>query len=153
LIPAGLLITVPVAEPLTLTTRPKLGDVFNAKTAVTVVLAVRATAQEPVPLQPPPLQPANRESPAGVAVSVTEVPLANAAEHVVPQLMPLGLLVTEPEPVLALTTASVNCCEIVNVTAFDVPPPGAGLSTMTCAFPATATSDAEITVCNCVLFT
>jgi hypothetical protein len=54
-----------------------------------------------VPLQPPPLQPTNTESAAGVAVKVT-LPL-KLAEQVVPQSIPAGLLVTVPlpEPLLA----------------------------------------------------
>jgi hypothetical protein len=35
---------------------------------------------------------------AAEAVRVTEVPDAYEAEHVAPQLMPAGLLVTVPEP-------------------------------------------------------
>jgi hypothetical protein len=47
-----------------------------AKLAVTVVAADTVTVQEPVPEQPPPLQPLKVEPPAGLAVSVTAVPLA-----------------------------------------------------------------------------
>ena len=36
---------------------------------------------------------------AGLAVKVTLVPTVNACEHFFLQLMPLGLLVTDPEPV------------------------------------------------------
>ena len=43
---------------------------------VTVVAAVTVTVQGPVPLQPPPLQPPKMDPAAGVAVSVTAVPLA-----------------------------------------------------------------------------
>ena len=45
------------------------------KVAVTEVAAVMVTAQVPVPLQPPPDQPANAEPTAGAAVNVTTVPL------------------------------------------------------------------------------
>ena len=45
------------------------------KVAVTVVAADIVTVQEPVPEQPPPLQPLKVEPAAGVAVSVTAVPL------------------------------------------------------------------------------
>jgi hypothetical protein len=52
-----------------------------------------------VPEQPPPDQPPNVEPVLGVAVSVTAVPLAKFAEHVVPQVMPVGELLTDPVPV------------------------------------------------------
>ena len=45
------------------------------KIALTVVAADRVTVQEPGPEQPPPLQPLKVEPVAGVAVSVTGVPL------------------------------------------------------------------------------
>jgi len=60
----------------------------------------------PVPVQSP-LQPANVEPVEGVAVSVTELPSAKGAEHVAPQLMPAGLLVTVPVPVPAFETVRV----------------------------------------------
>jgi hypothetical protein len=40
--------------------------------------------------------------------------------------------------------------EILNVCSFEVPPPGAGLKTVTCAVPTTAMSDAEITAISLV---
>jgi hypothetical protein len=52
-----------------------------------------------VPEQPPPDQPAKVEPETGVAVSVTDVPDANEAPQVEPQLMPPEELVTVPEPV------------------------------------------------------
>ena len=66
---------------------------------MTEVSAERVTAQVAVPLQAPD-QPANVELAPGVAVSVIAVPLAKLAVHVVPQLIPAGLLVTVPAPVL-----------------------------------------------------
>ena len=74
--------------------------------AVTDVVALRVTTQVPVPEQPPPLQPVKVEPAAGVAVSVTAVALANAAEHVVPQEMPAGALVMVPLPAPLLLTVS-----------------------------------------------
>jgi hypothetical protein len=43
-----------------------------------------------------------------VAVNVIEVPLAKLAEHVAPQLIPAGVLLTVPAPVPALVTAKVK---------------------------------------------
>jgi hypothetical protein len=71
LIPAGLLVTVPL--PVKPTVNRK---VCAAKVAVTVVAAVMLVVHVPVPLQPPPLQPWNTFPAAALAVSVTAVPLA-----------------------------------------------------------------------------
>jgi hypothetical protein len=51
-----------------------------------------------------PLQPAKVEPGAGVGVSQTLVPQANEAPQTLPQLIPPGLLVTEPDPVPARVT-------------------------------------------------
>jgi len=51
-----------------------------------------------VPEHSPPDHPVNVEPDAGVAVSTTWVPSSNWAVHVLPQLIPLGELVTVPEP-------------------------------------------------------
>jgi hypothetical protein len=80
-----------------------------AETAVNVAVAEAAAVgvklQVPVPVQAPD-QLANVDPVLGVAVSVTGVPLVKLALHVVPQLMPEGLLVTVPVPVPALCTVS-----------------------------------------------
>lgn len=60
-----------------------------------------------VPLQLPD-QPVNAESAAGTAVSVTVVPIANDAVHVVPQLIPVGVDVTVPDPSPCRFTLSVS---------------------------------------------
>jgi len=65
-----------------------------------------------VPVQSPP-QPVNFVYPAavaGVAVSVTEVPLVYVALHVPGQLMPAGLLVTVPPPWGDTVTERVMAC-------------------------------------------
>lgn len=63
----------------------------------------------PVPAQGAPLQPANTEPGAGVAVIVTLDPELNRAEHVAPQLIPAGELATDPAPVPVKLTLIVNC--------------------------------------------
>ena len=73
MIPAGALVTVPLPAPAFVTVSAKLG---TPNVAVTEVAADIVTVQEPAPEQPPPLQPVKIEPDAGVAVSVTAVPLA-----------------------------------------------------------------------------
>ena len=55
-------------------------------------------------LSQPAAQPPKAEAPFGVAVSVTEVPVAKARLHVEVQLMPVGELITVPVPVPAKVT-------------------------------------------------
>ena len=83
-------------------------EVPEVKVAVTVLVADMVTVQEPVPEQPPPLQPMKMKPVSGVAVRVTVVPLEKPAEHVVPQVIPGGELVTMPSPVPARTTARAS---------------------------------------------
>ena len=106
--PAGVLVTVPLPAPDFVTVSAK-DDCM--KVAVTEVAAVIVTVQVPVPLQPPPFQPVKVEPAAGVAVRVTAVPVVNAAEHVVPQEIPAGLLVTVPLPAPDWETVSVEVVE------------------------------------------
>ena len=61
------------------------------------------STQSAAPPQPVKLDPA-----AAAAKSVTVVPLAKVAEHVTPQLIPVGELVTVPEPAPAFVTESVR---------------------------------------------
>jgi hypothetical protein len=110
LMPAGELVTVPLPVPAFATVRLKL---WRLKVAVQVVLAV--IVSDPLE-QPVPDQPAKTELEAGVAVSVTIVPLSRLAEHVLPQSIAVELLllvrlpmaaeplVTVPLPVPAFTT-------------------------------------------------
>lgn len=67
--------------------------------AVTDVLPDRVTVHVAlVPVQPPPVQPLNIDPVAAAAVSVTALPVGKAAVQVVPQLIPVGELVTVPDP-------------------------------------------------------
>src|SRR5438309_3904822 len=104
-IPAGALVAVPLPVPAVLTVRWKVGTV---NVAVTVVDALRVTVQVPVPVQPPPLQPLNRESVAEGAGEVTAVPLAYGAEQVAPQVIPAGVLVIVPRPVPVVVPVSMK---------------------------------------------
>ena len=72
--PVGLLVTVPLAEPVVVTLSWTGATVDVSNSAVTVVLDVRVTVQVDVPVQAP-VQPANVDPDAAVAVSVTCVPL------------------------------------------------------------------------------
>src|SRR5438309_9015532 len=72
LIPPGFELTVPLPAPGLFTVRRK-GCTSNA--AATVVAAFMVTTREPVPEQPPPLQPENVDPPAAAAVKVTTRPL------------------------------------------------------------------------------
>src|SRR5215471_14488997 len=93
------------------------------KVAVTACAALTVTVHVPFPAQLP-LQPLNEDPAPGVAVSVTAVPLANPAEHVAPQMMPAGELVTVPVPVPAMLTVSAKGCRlkvaVTDVAAFTV---------------------------------
>ena len=73
--------------------------------AETDVSAFMVTLHVEVPAQAPD-QPVNAALDTGDALRVTTVPAANAAPHVVPQLMPDGLLETVPAPVPELCTVS-----------------------------------------------
>src|SRR5207253_377890 len=72
---------------------------------------VIVTVHAPVPEQSP-LQPVKAECASGVAVSVTTVAPSNVAEHVDPQSMPDGLLLTLPTPVPLRATVSTNRCSV-----------------------------------------
>jgi hypothetical protein len=97
-IPPGLLVTVPVPEPIFVIV--KVAGGLNV--AVTDRLASMRTEQEPAPLQ----SPLNVDPVAGVAVKVTGVLGAKPALQVPGQDIPLGLLVTVPAPFTV--TVSVN---------------------------------------------
>src|SRR5204862_497825 len=73
--------------------------------AVTERAALIVNVQVPVPEQAPD-QPTKDDPGEAVAVSLTGI-AANGAEQVEPQLIPLGLEVTLPEPLPVLVTVSV----------------------------------------------
>ena len=75
-----------------------------AKVAVTALSPSIVTWQvADVPEQTPPDQPVKTAPLSAVAVKVTFVPVVKAALHVVPQVMPVGVLVTTPEPDFEMT--------------------------------------------------
>jgi len=80
------------------------------KDAATEAAAFKGTVHGPVPEQAPD-QPTKIEPRPGVAVSVTVVPAANDVEHVNPQLMPVGLLVTVPLPLAVTVKGNMRDCE------------------------------------------
>lgn len=108
-IPAGLLDTVPVPVPASVTFNANVVAALNV--AVTLSAAFIVIVQVPVPLHAAfPLQPANTVPVLAEAVSVTGAPLLKFAEQVLGQEMPAGLLVTVPAvPVPASVTVSANC--------------------------------------------
>ena len=106
-IPVGLLVTVPSPSPFLVTLSVKFPDaVAGLNVAVTVTSELSVTVQIPAPVHPPPLQPENTEPLAATAVRATLVSLAKLAEHVLPQLIPVGPLVTVPVPVPFLVRLS-----------------------------------------------
>jgi hypothetical protein len=74
LIPDGALVTVPEPVPDVVTVSWTGGTVDVSNSAVTVVLAVRVTVHDDVPVHAP-VQPAKVDPDAAVAVRVTCVPL------------------------------------------------------------------------------
>ena len=83
------------------------GTLLNV--VVTAVSAFIVTEQLPVPLQPPPDQPAKVEFTPGEAVRVTTAPSLYSSVQSDPQFMPAGELVTVPVPVPSLFTVRVYC--------------------------------------------
>jgi len=113
LMPLGLLLTVPVPVPATVTESANVVTVV-LKVAVTAFAALMVTLQVPVPEQAP-LQPAKVDPADAAAVKVTTVPLLKLALQVLGQTIPLGLLVTVPDPVPAGVTVNAKV-DVVTVT-------------------------------------
>jgi hypothetical protein len=91
LMPAGLLVTVPVPLPAKVAVSGKT----NLNVAVADFDAVIVTEQEPVPEQAP-LQPVKMEPAVEFALRVTLVPSEKPRTHLPGQFIPVGLLVTDP---------------------------------------------------------
>src|SRR5204862_303049 len=126
------------------------------KTAPGPALAVRVTIAPPVKscaqLEP-------QAIPCGALVTV---PLAEPRRVTASANRPGGAVnvavtvvavVTVPEPRPALTAETASDGTIVSVSAFEAPPPGGGLRTVTLAVPAAAISLAEIVARSCVRLT
>src|SRR2546426_1185021 len=118
-------------------------SVASVNTAENVaVTAVGPSATVQLGDAPPqlPFQLLKLASAAGASVSVTALTV-NVPEHTEEQLIPAGVLTTLPTPQPLTVTVSVNIWLVmVKVRALDVPPPGKGSNTVTCADPARATS-------------
>jgi hypothetical protein len=129
-IPAGELETGPLPSPAFDTVRgwPALLNV-----AVTVFAKSIVTLQVAADPVQAPDHPANTEPGLAEAVSVTSVPEENSQAHVVPQLMPDGLLVTGPLPVPAFWTVRTRPPEMLNVA-------------VTRLFPSIVTTQADVPV-------
>jgi hypothetical protein len=106
-IPAGSLTIVPLGVPLDVISFTIV--VVNAYPEELLKVAVHATLLFRVTLPAVQLldHPANVEPGAAVARRLTFVPLLKLFVHVLPQLIPTGLLVTVPVPVPARLTVSV----------------------------------------------
>jgi hypothetical protein len=118
-IPAGLLVTVP--EPLPASVTVRIGAAtFTLNVAVTDVFAFSVNTHEAVPVQAPD-HPANVDPAIAVAVRVTFDPAAKSALQLLPQLIPVGALVTVPEPVPARETLSTGrAAAVLNVAVAEV---------------------------------
>lgn len=102
-IPAGALVTVPVPAPALVTAT---AYIVWANVAVTLWAELTVKEQVPVPEHPPPLQPVKLDPAEGAALNTTEVVTPYVTEHVVPQLIPAGALVTAPVPAPARVTVN-----------------------------------------------
>jgi hypothetical protein len=79
---------------------------------------------------------------------------ANASQSAPPPSPPVNVTVTwPPGTTVVVFTISTGATVTENVSGFEVPPPGDGENTETCALPTAARSAAEIAACNCVALT
>ena len=102
-LPPGWIVTEPVPPPVRTTVKVR----SRTKVAVTDRSEFIVSAHEPGPVPEQagsPDQPTNRLPGDGSADRVTTVPWSKPAEHVVPQSIPAGLLVTVPAPLPAFVT-------------------------------------------------
>ena len=122
-VPVFLSVTLLIALVTLVATVPKFrlvgvsfttGPPLDVKVAVTAFAALMVTPQVPVPLQAP-LHPVKVEPEPATAVKTTAAPLVKFALQVLGQEMPLGLLVTVPEPVPARVTVSGRVVDGSNV--------------------------------------
>lgn len=107
LIPAGLLVVVPLPVPAGVTVNAA-EVTCELNVAVTEVFVVKVSTQVAVVPEHAPPQPANVELGPAAAVRVTFASRVKFALQVVPQLIPAGLLVTVPVPVPARATVKAN---------------------------------------------
>jgi hypothetical protein len=103
-IPPTSLVTLPVPVPCAVTLREKLDGGLKVADAVLALSMVRVQATAMPKLEQSPPQPPNVEPPVGVAARVTDVPEAYDSLQSAPQLIPMGPLVTVPEPAPGLVT-------------------------------------------------
>ena len=104
LIPVGLEVTVPEPVPAIVT-----ASVFGGmRSKVAVQLRAASIVTLPSVQSASPLHPANVEPDAGAGMSVTEVPSSYVSVQSLPQLIPVGLVVTVPEPVPVFDTVRVK---------------------------------------------
>ena len=96
LMPAGALVTVPRMGPRGVFVRLRV-KLRRSNRAPTSRAASMVTLHAPAPVQAPD-HPAKTDAASGWAVRDTTAPWLKTAEHVFPQSMPAGLLVTVPEP-------------------------------------------------------
>jgi hypothetical protein len=86
---------------------PTLSLRLLTKFAVTLVLDEKVMLQAAVPLQPP-VQPPNVNPASGMAFKVTVVPALKLKRQMVPQLIPVGVLVTLPLPVFEIVRLTMS---------------------------------------------